>query len=68
MFSSAADQLGLTASAVIKRIDAVERTLGLRLFEGRRGSLEITADGEVFLTEAPRAVEHALLAEEKSLA
>src|SRR5450432_222351 len=64
----AAREIGLTASAVRKQLDAVEGMLGVRLFEGKKGSLVATEDGEVFLWEAKESVEHALLAEAKTLA
>jgi DNA-binding transcriptional LysR family regulator len=65
---AAANEMKLSASAVRKQIDAVERVLGIRLFAGHKGNLVLTDDGEVFLPDARRAVEHALLAEEKTLA
>lgn len=61
----AADRLGLTASAVRKQIDGIERTLGVTLFEGKCDRLNMTPDGEVFMAEAQQSLEHALLAEEK---
>ncbi|MBB5343780.1 LysR family transcriptional regulator [Tunturibacter empetritectus] len=64
----AAGEMGLTASAVRKQIEVVESTLGVRLFEGKKGNLMPTEDGELFLVDAKRSVEHALLAEEKTLA
>jgi DNA-binding transcriptional LysR family regulator len=64
----AASEMGLTASAVRKQIDAVEAILGIGLFEGKKGNLAPTEDGETFLADARIAVERAILAEEKALA
>jgi len=64
----AAREIGLTASAVRKQIDAVEAILGVSLFEKNEGKLAPTEDGENFLADAKMAVERAILAEEKALA
>jgi DNA-binding transcriptional LysR family regulator len=66
-FDLAASEIGLTASAVRKQIDAVEAILGVRLFEGKKGHVALTEEGESFLPEARMAVERAILAEEKTL-
>ncbi len=63
----AAGELGLTPSAVRKQIEAVEGVLGVGLFEGRKGNLAVTEDGEIFVADARVAVERAILAEEKTL-
>lgn len=48
----AADELGLSQQAVSKRIAALERELGIRLFtRGARG-VELTLDGQTFLPHA----------------
>jgi DNA-binding transcriptional LysR family regulator len=65
---AAANQMGLTPSAVRKQIELVENILGTRLFIGRNGQLSLTDDGKVFFAEALRSVEHANLAEEKTIA
>jgi LysR family hca operon transcriptional activator len=57
----------LTPSAVRKQIEAVEGVLGVGLFEGRKGNLAVTEDGEIFVADAMVAVERAILAEEKTL-
>lgn len=67
-FDAAAKEMGLTASAVRKQVETVESILGVPLFEGKKGSLVLTEDGESFIVDAKRSVEHSLLAEEKTLA
>jgi DNA-binding transcriptional LysR family regulator len=64
----AAGELGLTPSAVRKQIETVESILGIGLFEGKKGNLALTDDGEIFVADARAAVERAILAEEKALA
>lgn len=64
-FERAAKALGLSASAVRKQVEALEGILGVALFDGKRGSLSLTEDGELFHADAVRSVEFALLAEEK---
>jgi DNA-binding transcriptional LysR family regulator len=64
-FERAAKELGLTASAVRKQVEALEVILGAALFDGKKGSLSLTNDGELFHADAVRSVEYALLAEEK---
>jgi len=66
-YGRAADELGLTASAVRKQIETVEGLLGVRLFDGKKGNLTLTEDGDIFEADAKRSIEHALLAEEKVL-
>ncbi len=61
----AADELGLSASGVRKQLENIEVTLGIHLFEGRRGRLVLTEDGESFHEDARRGVEQVLLAEEQ---
>jgi DNA-binding transcriptional LysR family regulator len=64
----AASELGLTSSAVRKQIENIESVFGIRLFESIKGTLSLTLDGEEFHTDAKRAVEQVLLAEEKVFA
>lgn len=45
----AADELGVTQQAVSKRIAALERELGVRLFTRTAGGVELTLDGQAFL-------------------
>ena len=52
----AADALGLTASAVTKRIQALERRTGATLFERGRFGLRTTAAGRVLYPEAEAAL------------
>ena len=64
----AAGELGLTPSAIRKQIETIESIMGVRLFEGKKGNLALTDDGESFVSDAREAVESAILAEEKALA
>ncbi|MFD4249283.1 LysR family transcriptional regulator [Amycolatopsis thermoflava] len=48
----AADELGVTQQAVSKRIAALERELGVRLFTRTARGVELTADGQAFLPHA----------------
>ena len=66
-YERAAKELGLTASAVRKQIEMVEGLLGVRLFEGQKGNLTLTEDGDIFQIDARRSIERAILAEEKVL-
>ncbi len=61
----AADELGLSASGVRKQLENIEVTLGIHLFEGRRGRLALTEEGESFHEDARRGVEQVLLAEDQ---
>ena len=61
----AADELGLSSSGVRKQIENIESVFGIRLFESMKGTLSLTPEGEEFHTDARRAVEQVLLAEEK---
>jgi DNA-binding transcriptional LysR family regulator len=48
----AADELGVTQQAVSKRIAALERRLGVRLFARTPRGVELTVDGQTFLPHA----------------
>ncbi|MET8231647.1 LysR family transcriptional regulator [Micromonospora sp. NPDC005298] len=48
----AADELGVTQQAVSKRIAALERDLGVRLFTRTAKGVELTLDGQAFLAHA----------------
>lgn len=48
----AADELGVTQQAVSKRIAALERELGVRLFTRTARGVELTLDGQAFLPHA----------------
>ncbi|WP_327336573.1 LysR family transcriptional regulator [Streptomyces sp. NBC_01324] len=52
----AADELGVTQQAVSKRIAALERELGVRLFTRTPRGVELTFDGQAFLPHARRVV------------
>ncbi|MEU8343732.1 DNA-binding transcriptional regulator, LysR family [Actinomadura meyerae] len=52
----AADELGVTQQAVSKRIAALERALGVRLFTRTARGVELTLDGQAFLPHARSVV------------
>ncbi len=64
----AAKELGLTPSAVHKRIDKANELLGAQLFINTDRGLVLTDDGAGFYRDALRAIQHALLAEDKMAA
>src|SRR3989442_503012 len=51
-FEKAAADLSITQQAVSKRIAALERTLGVRLFTRAPRGAELTIDGQAFLPHA----------------
>nr|WP_260859876.1 LysR family transcriptional regulator [Streptomyces cupreus] len=51
-FQEAAAELAITQQAVSKRIAALERTLGVRLFTRTPRGAELTIDGQAFLSHA----------------
>ncbi|MFE9489783.1 LysR family transcriptional regulator [Streptomyces sp. NPDC006641] len=51
-FQEAATELAITQQAVSKRIAALERTLGVRLFTRTARGAELTIDGQAFLPHA----------------
>ena len=51
-FSKAAEQLYISASAVIQQINAMERDLGVTLFHRSRSGIRLTAAGEYLAEEA----------------
>jgi len=64
-YERAGDELGLSPSAVHKRIRAAEQQLGYRIFIGMANGMELTKEGRVFYPEAVRTINQAVLAEEK---
>ncbi len=54
--SAAADELGLTQSAVSRRLMAFERRLGATLFDRPAGRLRLTPAGTALLPHAQRSV------------
>ena len=58
-------ELGLSPSAVNKRIKFAERIAGAKLLSASEGELLLTEAGQLFYSEAIRSLEHALLAEQK---
>ncbi|MEH6647370.1 LysR family transcriptional regulator [Sulfitobacter sp.] len=55
-FASAARQLGVTKSAVSKRISAMEARLGTQLFHRSTRSISLTEAGEIYLAHAVQAL------------
>jgi DNA-binding transcriptional LysR family regulator len=55
-FSKAADQLGLARSVVTRHIAALEKHLGIRLFNRTTRSLALTPSGQVYLGECEAIV------------
>ncbi|MEV5705618.1 LysR family transcriptional regulator [Actinoallomurus sp. NPDC052274] len=55
-FGRAAESLHIVQPAVSKQIAALERELGLMLFDRSRRQIRLTADGEAFLPHARRAL------------
>jgi DNA-binding transcriptional LysR family regulator len=51
-FSDAADELSITQQAVSKRIAALERELGVRLFTRTARGAQLTGEGQAFLPHA----------------
>lgn len=58
-FTRAAEELHVTQPAVTKRIEALERDCGCKLFERRPGNLSLTAGGEALLAPAAAAFQAA---------
>lgn len=56
-FTAAAEQLGLTKSAVAKSVGRLEQRLGLMLFQRSTRRLSLTPDGERYLSSCQNVVE-----------
>ncbi|CAE1144152.1 LysR family transcriptional regulator [Serratia sp. Tan611] len=56
-FTEAAEQLGITKSAVGKSVARLEARLGTRLFHRSTRKLSLTSDGEAYLTSCLSALE-----------
>ncbi len=63
-FAAAARRLGVTKSAISKRISQIERRLGAQLFHRSTRNVSLTEAGEYFYTHAVRAMEAAQEAED----
>lgn len=61
----AGKELGISPSAVTKRIRVAERTAGAKLFHSAEEGLVLTQAGELLYYEAKKSIERALLGEEK---
>jgi len=55
-FGRAADRLGVTASTLSRRITALERALGVRLFERTSRRVALTDAGRALATRLPAAL------------
>ena len=64
-FDLAAEELGLSLSALRKQLDSLQDTVGSRLFHRTKDGQVLTLDGEILLPAAKIALEYVLLAEEK---
>lgn len=64
----AGKELGLSSSAVYKRIKAADQVFGTRLFVGTNEGFELTKVGRVLFSHAVLPVEQVLLAEETTRA
>jgi len=64
-FVKAGQLLSIGPSAVMKRLSKAEGEIRTKLFQRTREKLVLTEDGRVYFEEAQRAIEHAVLAEEK---
>jgi DNA-binding transcriptional LysR family regulator len=64
----AGKELGLSPSAVHKRIQAANRFFGRRLFVVKNEGMQLTEVGEILYSHAVRALEQVLLAEELTIA
>jgi len=62
---AAAEDLALTASAVHKRVRNTSKVLGTPLFTVTENGMVLTEAGALFVRDAERAVEQALLAEDR---
>jgi len=62
---AAAEELALTASAVHKRVRNTSKLLGTPLFMVTEDGMVLTEAGTLFVRDAERAVEQALLAEDR---
>ncbi len=61
-------EIGLSASAISKRIRTADQTVGAKLFQSTEAGFELSRYGDTFYKEAVQALEHACLAEEKTRA
>jgi DNA-binding transcriptional LysR family regulator len=64
---SAAKELGLSPSAVYRRIQAASQILGSPLFLSTENGMVLTEAGNRFYSDAAKALEETRLAEDKAL-
>lgn len=65
-FSKTAEAAFISPTAVMKQIDALEKRLGVRLFNRTNRGLQLTEAGESVLNDAKYLVDYAARAEEKA--
>ncbi len=65
-FSAAARSLGVSVAAVAKLVGALERQLGIALFERHAGGLALTAGGVTYLESCRPALERLVEADEQA--
>lgn len=65
---AAGKELGVTASAVHKRIRSANELFRMRIFAGTKDNVHLTEVGEVLYAHAIKALEQVLLAEETTIA
>ena len=64
----AAEALGISTSALDKRLRALSERIGVKLLSNNEESWTLSEAGQFFYPEAVKALEHALLAEDKTQA
>jgi DNA-binding transcriptional LysR family regulator len=65
-FSRAAELLHISPPALTKQVQALERALGVRLFNRTKRSVSLTSAGEIFRLEAQQAIAQFAQAEESA--
>lgn len=63
-FKMAGEELGVTPGAVSRQIEALEDSLGLRLFERLHRKVELTSSGRLFMSEVSPALQRIAFAAE----
>lgn len=58
-FRRAAKKLGIAAPSLTRRISAIERSIGVKLFERTTRNVELTTAGKLFVQESTLSLRHA---------